>query len=48
MHDLIKELRKEFGPLYGLVNNAALGTSGLLATTHDTRIENLVHLKLTR
>jgi 3-oxoacyl-[acyl-carrier protein] reductase len=46
MHDLIKDLRNEFGPLYGLVNNAALGTSGLLATMHDTRIENLVHLNV--
>jgi 3-oxoacyl-[acyl-carrier protein] reductase len=46
IHDLIKELRKEFGPIYGLVNNAALGTSGLLATMHDARIENLVHLNV--
>jgi 3-oxoacyl-[acyl-carrier protein] reductase len=46
MHDLIKDLRNEFGPLYGLVNNAALGTSGLLATMHDRRIENLVHLNV--
>jgi 3-oxoacyl-[acyl-carrier protein] reductase len=46
IHDLVKGLRKEFGPIYGLVNNAALGTSGLLATMHDTRIENLVHLNV--
>jgi 3-oxoacyl-[acyl-carrier protein] reductase len=46
IHDLIKGLRDEFGPIYGLVNNAALGTSGLLATMHDTRIENLVHLNV--
>ncbi|HEX4210467.1 MAG TPA: SDR family NAD(P)-dependent oxidoreductase [Candidatus Binataceae bacterium] len=46
LHDLVKALRKEFGPIYGLVNNAALGTSGLLATMHDTRIERLVHLNV--
>jgi 3-oxoacyl-[acyl-carrier protein] reductase len=46
MHDLIKDLRNEFGPLYGLVNNAALGTSGVVATMHDRRIENLVHLNV--
>ena len=42
--DLVKGLRKEFGPIYGLVNNAALGTSGILATMHDAQIERLVRL----
>ena len=37
--DLVKSLRKEFGPIYGLVNNAGLGTSGILATMHDEKIE---------
>jgi 3-oxoacyl-[acyl-carrier protein] reductase len=46
IHDLVKGLRKEFGPIYGLVNNAALGTSGLLATMPDARIESLVHLNV--
>jgi 3-oxoacyl-[acyl-carrier protein] reductase len=46
IHKLVTGLRKEFGPIYGLVNNAALGTSGLLATMHDTRIEDLVHLNV--
>jgi 3-oxoacyl-[acyl-carrier protein] reductase len=46
IHDLVIGLRKDFGPIYGLVNNAALGTSGLLATMHDTRIESLVHLNV--
>ena len=40
--DLVKRLRKEFGAIYGLVNNAALGTSGILATLHDAQIESLV------
>src|SRR5579872_5334689 len=28
---LVAELRRELGPLYGLVNNAGLGTAGLLS-----------------
>jgi len=46
IHNLVKGLRKEFGPIYGLVNNAALGTGGVLATMHDSRIESLVHLNV--
>lgn len=40
----VRELRKELGSFYGLVNNAGLGTSGLLATMRDEQIERLVHL----
>jgi 3-oxoacyl-[acyl-carrier protein] reductase len=42
--DLIKNLRKEFGPLYGLVNNAAVGHDGALAMMQNARIEELVRL----
>jgi len=42
--DLVKGLRKQFGPIYGLVNNAGLGTSGILATMRDSQIERLVRL----
>lgn len=42
--NLIKALRKDFGPIYGLVNNAGLGTSGILATMHDEQIKRLVGL----
>ena len=35
--DLVRSLRKEFGPLYALVNNAALGTDGVLATMHNSQ-----------
>jgi 3-oxoacyl-[acyl-carrier protein] reductase len=41
---LLRKLRKEFGPIYGLVNNAALGTDGVLALMHDSKIEQLVRL----
>jgi 3-oxoacyl-[acyl-carrier protein] reductase len=42
--NLVKAIRKEFGPVYGLVNNAGIGTSGVLATMQDGQIERLVHL----
>ena len=41
---LVSGVRKEFGPLYGLVNNAGLGTSGVLALMRDEQIESLVRL----
>jgi 3-oxoacyl-[acyl-carrier protein] reductase len=44
---LAKTLRKEFGPIYGLVNNAAIGTAGVLATLPDARIEELVRMNVT-
>jgi 3-oxoacyl-[acyl-carrier protein] reductase len=44
---LVKELRKEFGSMHGLVNNAGLGTSGILATMHDSQIQRLVRLNTT-
>jgi 3-oxoacyl-[acyl-carrier protein] reductase len=43
---LVKDLRKEFGSLYGLVNNAGIGTSGLLATMRDAQLEELIRLNL--
>jgi 3-oxoacyl-[acyl-carrier protein] reductase len=42
--ELVKNLRKQFGPLYGLVNNAAVGHDGALAMMHNARIEELVRL----
>jgi 3-oxoacyl-[acyl-carrier protein] reductase len=41
---LAKLLNDEFGPLYGLVNNAGLGTSGILATMPDAQIQQLIGL----
>ncbi len=42
--DLVREMKAEHGPLYGLVNNAALGTEGLLSNMHNSDIEKLVKL----
>jgi 3-oxoacyl-[acyl-carrier protein] reductase len=41
---LVGGLRKEFGPIYGLVNNAGLGTAGVLTLMRDEQIENLARL----
>jgi 3-oxoacyl-[acyl-carrier protein] reductase len=42
--DLVKTLRKDFGPLFGLVNNAAVGHDGALAMMHNSRIGELVRI----
>jgi 3-oxoacyl-[acyl-carrier protein] reductase len=41
---MVGELRRRVGPLYGLVNNAGLGTAGLLSMMRDSDIEALVRL----
>lgn len=41
---LVKQLRREFGPIYGLVNNAASGAPGVLATLTQRHIEGLLQL----
>jgi 3-oxoacyl-[acyl-carrier protein] reductase len=41
---LVKTLRADFGPLYGLINNAGLGTGGILSTMHDQDIQRLIQL----
>ena len=45
--DLVRGLTKMHGPLYGLVNNAGLGTEGVLATMPAAAIERLVRLNVT-
>ena len=42
----VKGLRDEFGAIYGLVNNAGIGTEGLLANMHNTEIEALLRLNV--
>jgi len=43
---LVTGLHKEYGPLYGLVNNAGIGTSGVLAVMPDEQIERLLRINL--
>jgi 3-oxoacyl-[acyl-carrier protein] reductase len=41
---LVKTLRKQFGPVYGLVNNAGVSTEGTLALTQNSQMEMVVRL----
>jgi 3-oxoacyl-[acyl-carrier protein] reductase len=42
--ELVKGIKKDFGPIYGLVNNAGLGTDGVLAIMYTSQIEELVRV----
>ena len=42
----VKMLREKFGAIYGLINNAGIGSEGLLATMHNSEIEALVRLNV--
>lgn len=42
----VKELHDAFGAIYGLINNAGIGTEGLLATMHNSQIEALIRLNV--
>jgi 3-oxoacyl-[acyl-carrier protein] reductase len=44
MAPLVRALRADFGPIYGLVNNAGLGTSGILSNMLDHDIQRLIQL----
>jgi 3-oxoacyl-[acyl-carrier protein] reductase len=40
----VRDIRQGCGPIHGLVNNAALGTDGVLATMHNSQIERLIRV----
>jgi 3-oxoacyl-[acyl-carrier protein] reductase len=42
--DFVGQIRKEFGAIYGLVNNAGLGSAGVLTIMRDEQIESLLRL----
>jgi 3-oxoacyl-[acyl-carrier protein] reductase len=42
--NLVKSVRKDFGPIYGLVNNAAIGTDGALGLMKNSHIERLIRI----
>ena len=42
--NLVKKVRKDFGPIYGLVNNAAQGSDGTLALMPNAQIERLIRV----
>ncbi len=43
----VSKISSEFGSIYGLINNAALGLDGVLATMHESEIEKLVRVNVT-
>lgn len=44
IHGFVNEVTQRHGGLYGLVNNAGLGLSGVLATMHNTQIEQVMRV----
>ena len=46
-HSFMLELQETHGPLYGLVNNAAIGVVGVLATMHESDICKVLNTNLT-
>jgi 3-oxoacyl-[acyl-carrier protein] reductase len=46
MAELVKQLRKDLGPVYALVNNAGTSVDGTLALTSAAQIERVVRLNV--
>jgi 3-oxoacyl-[acyl-carrier protein] reductase len=44
--DLVSSVTRNVGPLYGLINNAAIGLDGLLATMHASDISRVLRVNL--
>jgi 3-oxoacyl-[acyl-carrier protein] reductase len=46
LRQLASAIRTEFGPIFGLVNNAGIGTAAVLTTMPEKAIEQLVRVNL--
>jgi 3-oxoacyl-[acyl-carrier protein] reductase len=46
IHELVKSITKEYGNIYGLINNAALGHDGVLGTMHESQISELIRVNV--
>ena len=44
--DLVREIHRAHGPIFGLVNNAGIGLDGVLATMHGSEIEDVLRTNL--
>lgn len=44
--ELAKTIINTYGPVYGLVNNAALGYDGILPTMHESQIAELIRVNI--
>lgn len=47
LHGFVGALVKTYGPLYGLVNNAAVAHDSVLATMHESEIEEVIAVNVT-
>jgi 3-oxoacyl-[acyl-carrier protein] reductase len=47
MAALVKQVRKDLGPVYALVNNAGMSVDGTLALTADDQVEQVIRLNVT-
>lgn len=46
IHSLVNMITKNYGHIYGLINNAALGYDGILGTMHDSQINELIRVNI--
>jgi 3-oxoacyl-[acyl-carrier protein] reductase len=46
LHAFVQQVTAEHGELFGLVNNAAIGIDGVLATMHDSQIVEILDVNL--
>ena len=46
LHDFAQRIGERHGRLYGLVNNAAIGVDGVLATQHESDIARILSINL--
>lgn len=42
----VKNITKKYGPIFGLINNAALGYDGVLATMHESQISQIIKVNI--
>jgi len=45
--EMVSKITKEHGQIWGLVNNAGIGTDGVLATMHKSDIDQILRVNLT-
>lgn len=46
IHEFCQSITKKYGRLYGVVNNAALGLDGVLATMHESEISKVIKVNV--
>ena len=46
LHTLVNDIRGTYGPVYGVVNNAASGSAAMLSNMSEAEMARLVHLNI--